>query len=447
MSERGKLIGAGRIVAVVFGLGGLCGLAGPAYAQSLQDTIALALDQSDRLSAERAAVSALGEGIVQAKAAQRPRIAANATLQQRQLTRTSPFDTITGPSQRTSDLDLDGVEAGLEVSQVLFQGFQNRNQVSAARAERAAGEAAMDQVYQQVVLDAVRAHADVMLAARILELRRESVATLDQQLSGIVRRRELRDATVTDLAQAEARGAAVRAELVAAQADVRALRSRYEGLTGQAPATLGPLVDPDGVPKSLSEAVEGALASSPRIASAQARIDAAQATVSVARGAYAPSVALFARFGIGEDETFPGDSREDLTVGVRASIPLFEGGGRSSRVREASDTAQRQAFLLAEEQRVVRNAVVDAFEALGTAEGQLSTLEVRLEASGRAFAAIEKEYAAGARTVSDVLDAERERLDAQIAREQVVHQAYLARWTLLALMGRAGEMTSGIDPS
>ncbi len=446
MTLRLKSAGAARIIAVVFGLGGMCAVAGPAYAQSVDDTIAMAVDHSDRLSAERSAVDALGEGIVQAKSASRPRVVANATVQRRDLTRTSPFDTITGPSQRTSNLDLDGVEAGVELNQILFQGFQNRNQVSAARAEREAGKAAMEQVFQQVVLDAVRAHSDVVLAIRILDLRRESVNTLDEQLSGIVRRRELKDATITDVAQAEARGAAVRAELVAAQADLRALRSRYEGLTGQAPGTLGELVDPAGVPITLSEAVQSALASSPRIASAQARIDAARATVSVARGAYSPNVALFARVGIGEDETFPGDSREDVTVGVRATIPLFDGGRRSSQVREASDTVQRQAFLLAEEQRVVRDAIVDAFEALGTAEGQLSTLEVRLEASGRAFEAVQREFAAGTRTVSDVLDAERERLEAQIAREQVVHRAYLARWTLLALMGRAGEMMPETDP-
>lgn len=428
---------AGLLVAATL-MATVGGIVGTASAQSVDDTIVLALERSDRLSAERAAVSALEEGVVQAQAAQRPRASANTTFQRRDLTRTSPFDTITGPSQRTSNLDLDGLEAGIEVSQVLFQGFQNRNQVLAARAEEQVGMAGVDQVYQQVVLDAVRAHSDVVLAGRILELRQQSVEALDQQLSGIVRRRELLDATVTDVAQAEARGAAVRAELVAARADQRALRSRYEALTGEAPANLGPLVDPPGVPTSLSEAVQGALASSPRIASAEARIDAAKAAVSVARGAYAPSIALFARAGLGEDETFPGDSREDLTLGVRATLRLFEGGGRSSQVREASSIAQRQAFLLAEEQRVLRNAIVDAFEALATAEGQLGTLELRLAASGRAFEAIQKEFAAGARTLGDVLDAERERLNAQIDREQVVHQANLARWTLLALMGRAG---------
>ncbi len=430
-----------RAVAALATMGVLGCIAGAAWAQTIDDTIVLAIERSDRLAAERAAVSALSEGIVQARTYKRPRIAANATLQRRDLTRRSPFDTITGPAQRTSNLDLDGVEAGIEVNQVLFQGFQNRNQVVVARAEKQAGEAAFEQIYQQVVLDAVRAHSDVVLATRILDLRQESLDALEQELSGIVRRRELQDATVTDVAQAEARGATVRAELLGAQADLRALRLRYEALTRETPAMLGPLLDPGGVPATLSEAVEGALANSPRIASAKARIDAAEAAVSVARGAYAPSLALFARASIGEDETFPGDSREDLTLGVRATIPLYEGGGRSSRVREASNTAQREAFLLAEEQRALRNAIVDAYEALRTAEGQLSILEVRLEASGRAFEGTQREFAAGTRTLSDVLDAERESLNAQIERERIIHQAYLARWTLLALMGRAGPLT------
>ncbi|MEO0608602.1 MAG: TolC family protein, partial [Pseudomonadota bacterium] len=185
-------------------LGVFCG--STAVAQSLEDSIVFALDANPLLEAERAAARAAYAGIDIARAPTRPSVSIDSSYQRQDVQRTSAFDQIAG-TQSTSNLDLDTLDVSLNVTQSLYEGYRNRARIAEATSSAAAADANVGSVRQSLILNAVSAHADVLRDEAVLAFQQASVAALEEQVRGAKRRFELRDATITDVAQAEARRA------------------------------------------------------------------------------------------------------------------------------------------------------------------------------------------------------------------------------------------------
>lgn len=410
--------------------------AAPALAQSLPDTIATALENNPSVAAARADVAATEETVTQARANLRPQVDANASYQRRDLTREQSFDSLTGTTNRTA-LDLDTVDVGVEASQTLFEGFSNRYRINAATFDVDAARARLDQEAQTVIFDAVTAHADVFRDELIAALRSDSARALGEQVSGAKRRRELNDATITDVAQAEARLAGAEADLQTARAELRASRSRYESAVGVAAQTPGALLPIALIPQTLDEAYEIAATNAPSLEAARARARASEEDVSAARGAFAPRVSAFASAGYGEEQNFAGDSREELIVGLRARVPIYQGGATSSQVRQARSLAERDQFLILQAERDLRADVASQFERYKASEQVIAALQAQVDASARAFDSIQREALGGVRTLTDVLDAERDLIGARVRLAQAERDAYVASWGLLSVIGQA----------
>lgn len=410
--------------------------AAPAMAQTLEETIGFALEANPVLEAERAAARAAYAGIDIARAPTLPTVSIDSSYQRQDVQRTSAFNQITG-TQSTSNLDLDTLDVSLNVTQSLYEGFRNRARIAEASSDAAAADAEVGSVQQSLIITAVTAHADVIRDEAVLAFQRASVAALEEQVRGAQRRFELRDATVTDVAQAEARRANADARIASVRAQLLSSRARYQQVTGQPAGSLLPLPSLTGVPTSLTDAVEMAFETSPEIAAAEARAKASSNAVGAAKAAYAPSVSAFARAGYLEDQTFAGDSREDVSVGLRARIPLYQGGAARAGVQAARDIAQRDAFLVAQTRRDLQARVTTEWESLEAARGSLAAVETQTEAAQRAFDSIQEEALNGVRTLIEVLDAERELLDAQIALASTQRDLHVAEWRLLATLGQA----------
>ncbi|MEO1305722.1 MAG: TolC family outer membrane protein [Pseudomonadota bacterium] len=423
-----------KIIPAVFAM--LILQAAPAAAQSLEESIEAAVNANPRLAAERAQADAIEANVDSARSAIRPQLAIDGSYQRQDVSRTSAFNQITG-TQDTSDFELDTLNVGIEATQTLFQGFQNRNRIAQAGASADAARADLNGVRQSVIVGAVAAHANVLRDEAAFELRQSSVSTLESQVEGAERRRELNDATVTDLAQARARLAGARAEMALARADVLASRANYENIVGQPAGTLGALPALSGTPESFASAYEIALESAPALTAARSRASASEDAVSVARADYAPSVSAFARAGYAEDTNFVGDSRDDISVGLRLRVPLYQGGAVSAAVRGAKSVATRDRFLVDQAERDVRAIVDSQWQALLASRLAIEAIEEQVVASQLAFESMQEEALGGVRTLTDVLDAERDMLAARVSLAEARRDAYVAEWALLESIGLA----------
>ncbi|MFA6262532.1 MAG: TolC family protein, partial [Bacteroidia bacterium] len=246
-------------------------------------------------------------------------------------------------------------------------------------------------------------------------------------------------AAQVDLAQARAYHALARGGTAAArqaQADARAALAEVAG----APiANLRPLATalPQAGPEDADDWVTRALQANPSLRARELAVQAGDETLAAARRAHGPTVNL----SVGAERLRPtaGDSRNNSTVAVALTLPLFSGGATASLARQAvyeRDTA-REA-LEAERRRVQRETRAQ-WQALVSGLAQLDTSQLSVDAAREALAATRTGQTLGTRSSTDLLLAIQTLTSAQNALAQARQQVVLARLRLALVAGALDE--------
>ena len=121
---------------------------------------------------------------------------------------------------------LNGGSVGVAASQTLFDGFRTPNQVEAARGNVQAAREVLRLMTQQILLDATTAYMSVIRDTAIVQLQRQNVEMLQEQLGHTRQRLKVREVTTTDVLQTQARLAGARWALYAAEIGAQHLARR-----------------------------------------------------------------------------------------------------------------------------------------------------------------------------------------------------------------------------
>ncbi|MFP5295722.1 MAG: TolC family outer membrane protein [Alphaproteobacteria bacterium] len=422
MLKRSRALASVAVIAIIGGMGA------PAWAETLQEAIALAYRTNPSLLAQRANQRALDESIVQARAGLRPTLDV-----------TVSGDYSRDYSDTSLDPDSDGASASIGLSQTLWSGGRIGHGITAAEAEILAGRENLRGIEQSVLASVIQAYADVIRDMEVLRIRQANLAVLQRQLEESSARFEVGEITRTDVAQSEARLAQSEAELANAQAQLSTSRAVYAAVVGQAPGDLAPMPALPGVPADFDSALDVALADNPDIRAAAYTLAAAEANVAAARAEYMPSVRASASYG-GSSRDFDrfGDIADNtrLTAGATLSIPLFTGGLNASRVAAALERANAAQINVEGERRNALQAVSSAYAQSISARASLQAGEEAVRAASVAAEGVRQEAQVSLRTTLDVLNQELELRNAEVTLASARRNEYVAQANLLAAMGR-----------
>lgn len=412
------------------------GFAQPASAQTLNETLEAAYRTNPVLAAERARVRQVSEGVVQARSARLPNVGASAGI--------SESETWGGT----------GVGAGgggdvnysVSASQTLYAGGGIDASVDQALARIEAARFGLINTEQQVLIDAVAVHLDVLRDTAILSIRRNNVEVLAEQLRAARDRFEVGEITRTDVAQAEARLSGAQAQLSAAQATLAASRAGYERVTGTVPMDVQQPEALPEVPESFVIAADVALENNPLLRSALFNEQAAQAGIRIARSATRPDVGLTASASESRESDFSGRARGSVTVGARVSVPIFTGGLNDSRIRQAAAAADESRMNVLNVRRLVAESVSNAWNNYLAAEAVIRSSREAVRANEIAFDGVQQEAFVGLRTTLDVLNAEQELLNSRLELVRAERDYQVASYALLQTMGRLTAEQVGLEP-
>ena len=146
---------------------------------------------------------------------------------------------------------------------------------------------------QSILLDGATAYMDVLRDTAILDLQRNNVEVIDEQLRQTQDRFNVGEVTRTDVAQAEARLAAARSEASLAEATLRNSIAVYRQVIGVEPAQLAPGRPLDRLtPRNVDAALKVALNEHPAIKARQHAVDVAELQVKIEQGALAPQLGV-----------------------------------------------------------------------------------------------------------------------------------------------------------
>lgn len=437
-----------RALASVAAIAILSGVAAPAWAETLQEALALAYQTNPSLLAQRANQRALDESIVQARAGLRPQLDVTASTGYAYSERSGgaqrvdtngdgiPDTTLNLPASNT---DSTSGTVSLGVSQTIWSGGRIGHGITAAEANIMAGRENLRDIEQTVLASVIQAYADVIRDSDILKIRQSNLGVLRRQLDESSARFEVGEITRTDVAQSEARLAQSEADLANAQAQLSVSRAVYAAVVGQAPGSLAPMPVLPNLPTDFDSALDVAMLDNPGIRAAGYSLQAAEANVAAAKAEYLPSARLTASYGGSTNDVGrPGNIVDNTSfqAGASISVPLFTGGLNSSRVAQARERANVAQINVEGERRNTLQTVSSAYAQSLSARSTLTAGEEAVRAATVAAEGVRQEAQVGLRTTLDVLNQELELRGAEVTLASARRNEYVAQANLLAAMGR-----------
>ncbi len=429
----------------------LAALSAPAaFAQTLEEALSAAYNSNPTIAGERARQRATKELTPQAIAGALPQITGGASYTKTDGTQTLSGPAFGDPSAPDFDRDFNLATTSYQVSgeQAIFTGFRNFNAIRAARSRVKAGAAELLVVEQDVLSRAAGAYFDVVRDTEVVSANSNNVEVLIRQKREADLRFEVGEVTRTDVAQADARLAQARANLTTAQARLAVSRASFVEIIGDAPATLEDDPVLPAVPASLEDSLSISRQGAPSIVRARMAERAQKRNLAVARGQFSPTVSLTASYQFSDEPSLFTLQDEQFAYGARASVPIFLGGLNISRAREAKALHDQSRRQVEEAERRADAAVTGSWEQLAAARANIASATSQVEASQLALNGVRREAQLGVRTTLDVLDAEQEFLNAQVALANAERDARLATFQLLAAMGVLGpDVEAAAEPA
>ncbi|CAN7344072.1 TolC family outer membrane protein [Bosea sp. LjRoot237] len=422
-------------------LGALVG--SPALAQTMDAALARAYSGNPTLNAQRAAVRATNENVPQALSGYRPRVTASADIGASITESDFPANAQGAGSPHSRSLArLNPRGAGVQVDQNIFDGGKTRSSVSQAESLVLGARATLLNTEQNVLLDAATSYMNVLRDTAILNLNRNNVEVLEEQLRQTKDRFQVGEVTRTDVAQAEARLSQAQSQAILAESNLKTSIARFRQNVGIEPKQLAPGRPVENLlPKSLPAALNAALTAHPAIIAALHGVDAAELQVKVTEADLYPVLGVRGTVQQRYDNQFFGDNRTSATAVATLTIPLYEGGQVYSRTRQAKETAGQRRIEVDTSRDNVRAAVVSAWGGHEAAKAQITAAQAQVQAAETALAGVREEAKVGQRTTLDVLNAQQELVIARSTLVTAQRDRVVASYAVLSATGRLSSDT------
>ncbi|MEW6330300.1 MAG: TolC family outer membrane protein [Pseudomonadota bacterium] len=333
----------------------------------------------------------------------------------------------------------------LQLTQPLY-----RKQNSAAYAQGIAGANAAEHEFelarQDLILRVAQAYFSVLAAQDALDFVITEKNAIGRQLALARRNFAVGAATLVDVHEAQARYDVAAAQEIAAANEVEVRKESLRVLTGAAPAALARLevkleLQPPQ-PADMEQWVQTATASSPRIKAQQEALEIARQEVEKNRGGHHPTLDLTAsRAWSDAGGSTQGFAIESTTnqIGLQLQMPLYQGGGVSSRVREAAARHDEAGQRLDLARREVAQRVREEYLAVINGMARVRALEQARLSNERALESTVIGYERGVRTGVDVLNAQRELFRTRLTLSQARYDYLISRLRLKSAAGVLAE--------
>ena len=322
--------------------------------------------------------------------------------------------------------------ARLEAQLPLYTGGMIEGYAEQAQAHLRAARQGDTLARQQVIFDVLRAYEGVHTARAYRDVAKQGRLAAENYVK-----------TINSLVKG---GVVVKSDLLSAQVhleDIKVQQAQAENAVAQALDQLHlllgmPLAEPLDVSGSVEvRPLEGnladyqaeALKSNPGLAALRNQMDAAQAAVKVARAGKYPQAGLMARFDTNDENL--GFDAHSYTVGGQLSWQLFDGGATDGAIQRAQASRDELAAKLNKAENGIAYRVVDAWRRADEAQRRVSARELAVSQAEEAQRIVQKRYASGVTTITELLAAQAQldkaRADLVAARYELKVQRANAR--------------------
>lgn len=321
----------------------------------------------------------------------------------------------------------------------IFTGGELQGQIGQAKANYRSMLSAEEQAYNEMKETATTGYFNMLNATNMKALRQESVDRLQAHLDNVIAQYNVGIVARADVLRSEV-------ELANAQQNYITASNQYD----VAEATLNNIIGtPLGTTLLLKDRLQYepyendmayCLAYSeqhrPELKQAEYAVDSAEAALVVARSGHMPKVYANAsnNWG-GNGSDWPGDDDENWSVGVTASMNVFDSGVTWSRIHAAQENLAKAK----ESQRQIKDNVElevrTDYLNLREAEKRITTTQVAVASAEEDYHIAVVRYQAGVGTNIDVMDAQEALTQAKTNYYQALYNYNTSKAALNTSMG------------
>jgi adhesin transport system outer membrane protein len=409
-----------------------------ASALTLSEAVDRTIKTSPDVLIDAARRQAVDEEVKQAKGGYLPRVDLNAGYGIEWSDNTS-----TAPGTR----DMSRHEAGLTLSQMIYDGFGVKSEVDrqTARSQSAAYKVAG--ISEDIARLAVEKYLEVLRRQELRDLTQKNLDVHKTTYEQIKMRADSGVGRKADMEQAMARLALAQANMASADANLREANIQFLKVVGAPAANLS---KPDELscellPVSLDDAVSVAVANNPTLRSANEDIEAARAQTRAAQSQLKPRFDLEMGTNWNNDIDGVNYKDNDAYAMFRARYNLYRGGIDEARVAQRRVQEMEAAEVRNRTRRELEESTRLSWNALQTARERLPSQKEHAEAAAQTRDAYQKQFNIGQRTLLDLLDSENE---LYTARSEYVSGLYLETFARYRLLADVGTLVStlGVAP-
>ena len=409
-----------------------------AMAADLMDVYREALARDPVFASARASYEAAREALPQARAGILPTVnlAASANRNHRE-------------TDGIPKMDYNTNGYTLSLSQPLFR-MQNFIIVDQASMQVRQSEAVFYDAQQNLIARSAQAYFDVLLAEDNVMLSAAQKIAIGEQLAQAKRNFEVGTATIVDTYEAQAKYDLAVAKEISDQNDLEIKKRALQQLIGKMPDRLAPLKDklalPLPQPSDMEQWVGASDKDSPVIAQFKAAYDIAAKEVDRSRAGHYPTLDLVGSYADSNNPTValggaigPSLGTKLTQVGLQLSIPLYQGGGTQSKVRQALANKNKAEQDLENTRRTVAQSVRQSYLGVTNGAAQVKAFEAALVSNQSSLDSTVLGREVGVRTSVDVLNAQQQLFQAQRDLQSARYSAVMSQLKLKSATGRLQE--------
>lgn len=338
-----------------------------------------------------------------------------------------------------SDSNFKPSEQSLIVEQKIFQGFEGVASLKKKNYQFDIAEYKLKKIEQEVLLNAAKAHMNLLLNKKKLEINLMNVDLLERQVETDQNRLEKGDISLTDLAQSESSLSGAIAKLITAKNDLLTSKSNFEKIIGKKVSEdIKEIITIDfNLPKSLAAAQTIAKTENPSLQIALLEYKQSKLDVIIAGSELSPSATLSYKIAEQDDLSATIQDRTQKTVTATATWPLFSGGKNIFNLRKAKETRNEKELLLEDSKKTNKTNVINAWSVYQSSKSVLESIESQVKAAEIANEGITLEYESGNdRTTLEVIQSRTILLNSRLDLASAEINFFTSQFNLLSSTGR-----------
>ena len=316
-----------------------------------------------------------------------------------------------------SNFIADGVRtetnAGIKITQPIFNGGSTINNIKSAKKKIKAQRLKLKYTEQIVMLEAINIFSSLAAKKKELLLNQKKEESLKKKFELAENQFEIGEITMTDVSIAKARLSLARSDFIKTESELFAIKVKFKSLVGIESQKPELFFDFPVLKKDLTQLTSRMIEQNPELLSILFNIKSLNSEIKSLYSRKLPSVKLEAELKKNKGYFRSDSSREVMSAFASVSIPLYQSGLASSKIRELKKELSSEKEFHKLKMNEFKYNLANSWSGFNSSKSKIDAYKTQIEANRKYLEGLNQEMMLGERTLIDILDAEEELIESE----------------------------------